>query len=274
MAITASDVKKLRDMTGAGMMDCKKALSEADGDFDKAVEVLRKKGQKVSAKRAGNEAKEGVVIALVNDAKDKGVIVKLSSETDFVAKNQEFIDTVQAIAETALAKFPADVDALMQQPVSDVTVKDKIDELLAKFTEKMELSYDRLEAPLVAPYIHMGYRAGVLVGLSKPSDDNYEAGRNVAMQVAAMRPIALGKDDVDQAVIDKELEIGAELARQEGKPEALLEKIAKGRLNKFFKESTLLQQQYVKDSSKTIEKYLDETDSGLTAVAFKHVELG
>jgi elongation factor Ts len=274
MAITASDVKKLRDMTGAGMMDCKKALGEADGDFDKAIEVLRKKGQKVSAKRADNEAKEGVVIALVNDAKDRGVIVKLSSETDFVAKNQEFIDTVQAIAETALKTFPASSEELMQQPVGSVTVKDKVDELLTKFTEKMELTYERLEAPMVAPYIHMGYRAGVLVGLSKASDDNFEAGRNVAMQVAAMRPIALSKDDVDQAVVDKEIEIGAELARQEGKPEAMLDKIAKGRLNKFFKENTLLSQQYVKDSSKTIESYLSETDSGLTATAFKHVELG
>lgn len=274
MAITASDVKKLRDMTGAGMMDCKKALGEADGDFDKAIEVLRKKGQKVSAKRADNEAKEGVVIALVNDAKDRGVIVKLSSETDFVAKNQEFIDTVQAIAESALHNFPATKEELMQQPVGKVTVKDKIDELLTKFTEKMELSYERLEAPMVAPYIHMGYRAGVLVGLSKASDDNFEAGRNVAMQVAAMRPIALGQDDVDPVVIEKELEIGAELARQEGKPEAMLEKIAQGRLNKFFKESTLLSQQYVKDNSKTIESYLNETDSGLTATAFKHVELG
>lgn len=275
MAVTAADIKKLRNMTGAGMMDCKKALAEAEGDFDKAIEILRKKGQKVSAKRADNEANEGAVIALVNDAKDRGVIVKLSSETDFVAKNQEFIDGVQAIAEAALANFPATVEELKNAEVSDGrTVAKLLEDLLTKFTEKMELSYDRMEAAMVAPYIHMGNKAGVLVGLSAADDGYYDAGRDVAMQVAAMKPVAVGADDVDQATIDKELEIGKELARQEGKPEAMLDKIAKGRLNKFFKENTLLKQAFVKDSKQTIESYLKSFNSDLTVTAFKHVTLG
>jgi elongation factor Ts len=272
--ISAADIKKLRDMTGAGMMDCKKALAEAEGDFEKAVEVLRKKGQKVSAKRAGNEAKEGVVMAVVNDDHSRGVIVKLSSETDFVAKNQEFIDGVEAIAKAALASFPDSVEALMGQPVGTGTVKTKLDDLLTKFTEKMELSYDRLEAPVVAPYIHMGYKAGVLIGLNKGGEGHFDAGRDVAMQVAAMKPVALDKDNVDPTTIEKEIEIGKEQARQEGKPEAILDKIAMGKLNKFFKENTLLNQQFVKDSKKTVKAYLESFDKELTAIDFKHLTIG
>lgn len=229
MSVTAADIKKLRDMTGAGMMDCKKALTESAGDFDKAIEILRKKGQKVSAKRADNEAKEGAVVALVNDAKNRGVVVKMSSETDFVAKNQEFIDGVVAIAEAALASFPNSVEELMGVAAGSGTVKSTLDDLLTKFTEKMELSYDRLEATMVAPYIHMGNKAGVLVGLSAAGDDIYEAGRDVAMQVAAMKPVAVDENGVDSATIEKEIEIGMEVARKEGKPEEMLERIAKGR---------------------------------------------
>ncbi|RME93699.1 MAG: elongation factor Ts [Bacteroidetes bacterium] len=274
MSVTAADVKKLRDMTGAGMMDCKKALNEAEGDFDKAVEVLRLKGQKVSAKRADNEAKEGAVIALVNDDKTKGVIVKLSSETDFVAKNQEFIDGVKAIAQAALEGFPATQEELMNLPTASGTVKSTLEDLLTKFTEKMEISYERLEAPMVAPYIHMGNKAAVLVGLSVNSEAAYAAGRDVAMQIAAMKPIAVSKDDVDEATIAKELEIGKELARQEGKPEAMLDKIAAGRLNKFFKENTLLAQAFVKDNKQSVAQYLQSVDKDLTVTAFKHVTLG
>lgn len=274
MSVTAADIKKLRDMTGAGMMDCKKALNEANGDFEKAVEVLRKKGQKVSAKRADNEAKEGAVIALVNDAKNKGVIIKLSSETDFVAKNQEFIDGVQAIAEAALTGFPSDKDSLMGLPTTSGTVKSTLDDLLTKFTEKMEISYDRLEADMVAPYIHMGNKAGVLVGLTKASDDAFAAGRDVAMQVAAMKPVSVDESGVDKSIIEKEIEIGMEVARQEGKPEAMLERIAQGKLKKFFKERTLLNQAFVKNNKQNISQYLESVDKDLTVTDFKHVTLG
>lgn len=274
MSVTAADIKKLRDMTGAGMMDCKKALTEAQGDFDKAIEILRKKGQKVSAKRAGNEAKEGAVVALVSDDKSRGVIVKLSSETDFVAKNQEFVDGVTEIAKAALANFPENVDGLMGAATASGTVKSALDDLLTKFTEKMELTYERLEAPMVAPYIHMGNKAGVIVGLSVASDAAYDAGRDVAMQVAAMKPIAVGKDNVDATTIEKELEIGKELARKEGKPEAILDKIAQGRLNKFFKENTLLAQAFVKDGKQDVASYLNNAEKGLTVTEFKHITLG
>lgn len=274
MSVTAADIKKLRDMTGAGMMDCKKALTESAGDFDKAIEILRKKGQKVSAKRADNEAKEGAVVALVNDAKNRGVVVKMSSETDFVAKNQEFIDGVVAIAEAALASFPNSVEELMGVAAGSGTVKSTLDDLLTKFTEKMELSYDRLEATMVAPYIHMGNKAGVLVGLSAAGDDIYEAGRDVAMQVAAMKPVAVDENGVDSATIEKEIEIGMEVARKEGKPEEMLERIAKGKLNKFFKENTLLNQAFVKDNKQNIAAYLNSVEKGLTVTAFKHVTIG
>ena len=274
MSVTAADIKRLRDMTGAGMMDCKKALNEAEGDFDKAIEILRKKGQKVSAKRADNEANEGAVVALVSDDKTRGVVVKLSSETDFVAKNQEFIDGVTEIAQAALDTFPANLDELMGASTSGGTVKSTLDDLLTKFTEKMELTYERLEAAMVAPYIHMGNKAGAIVGLSSASDAAYEAGRDVAMQVAAMKPVAVDQDGVDQTIIEKEIEIGMEVARKEGKPEAMLEKIAKGKLNKFFKENTLLNQAFVKDSKQNIKGYLDSVEKGLTVTAFKHITLG
>ncbi|MCB0549530.1 MAG: elongation factor Ts [Phaeodactylibacter sp.] len=272
--ITAADVKKLREMTGAGMMDCKKALAEAEGDFEKAIELLRKKGQKVSAKRADNEAKEGVVMAMVNDEQTRGIIVKLSSETDFVAKNQEFLDGVEIIAKAALANFPASVEELMKQSTGNGTVKTTIEDLLTKFTEKMELSYERIEAPVVSPYIHMGYRAAVLIGLNVKGEGHYDAGRDVAMQVAAMRPVAIDQDGVDQATIEKEIEIGKEQARQEGKPEQILEKIAQGKLQKFFKDNTLLNQQFVKDSKQSVREYLHSFNKELTVTAFKHITLG
>ncbi|HMQ48638.1 MAG TPA: translation elongation factor Ts [Saprospiraceae bacterium] len=272
--VSATDVKKLRDMTGAGFSDCKKALDEAAGDFEKAIEILRKKGQKVSAKRADNEAKEGVVIALVSDDQTRGVVVKLSSETDFVAKNQEFIDGTQAIAAAALAHFPADLEALKALPLDGGTVTTRLEELLTKFSEKIELSYEKLEAAVVSPYIHMGFKAGVLVGLNENGDGVYDAGRDVAMQVAAMKPVAVDKDGVDQTIIAKEIEIGMEQARQDGKPEQMLEKIAQGKLQKFFKENTLLNQQFVKDNSLTIQDFLRGVSKGLTVTEFKHVTLG
>jgi len=274
--ISAADVKKLRDMTGAGMMDCKKALTEAEGDFDKAIEVLRKKGEKIAGKRADRDATEGVVLALISDDKQRGVIVRVSSETDFVAKNDDFIEMARKVGQTALEHFPATREALLNLPYDDkLSIGEKLTEQVGVIGEKIELSdYERIEAPMVAPYIHMGNKAAVLVGLNKANDGFFEAGRDVAMQVAAMRPVALDKDQVDQATIEKEIEIGKEQARQEGKPEQILERIAMGKLNKFFKDNTLLNQQFVKDSKKSVAEFLKSIDKELTVIDFKHVELG
>lgn len=273
--ISAADVKKLREMTGAGMMDCKKALTEAEGDFDKAIEILRKKGQKLSAKRADREANEGVVLAVVNDSHDKGVIVKLSCETDFVAKNEDFVKLAQDFAKIALDNFPGTKEDLLALDFNGMSIADKVTEQIGVIGEKIEIAaYEKVEAPQVAPYIHMGNKAGVLIGLNKDNADFYNPGRDVAMQVAAMRPVALDKEGVDQSVIEKEIEIGKEQARQEGKPEAILEKIALGKLNKFFKENTLLNQQFVKDSKLSVAAYLKTFDKELTVTEFKHVTLG
>ncbi|MCR9102535.1 MAG: translation elongation factor Ts [bacterium] len=273
--ISAADVKKLREMTGAGMMDCKKALKEAEGDFEKAVEVLRKKGQKVSAKRADRDANEGVVVALVSDDKTKGVIVKLSCETDFVAKGDEFISFTNKAAELALQHFPDTLEDLLKVDMNGLSLGDRVTELVGKINEKIELdTYEKLEATMISPYIHMGNKAAVLVGMNKASDDIYDGGRDVAMQVAAMKPVAVDKDGVDQSIIDKEIEIGKEQARQEGKPEQIIEKIAMGKLNKFFKENTLLNQQFVKDSNETVASFLKKFDKELTVTDFKHVTLG
>ena len=272
--ISASDVKKLRDQTGAGMMDCKKALTEAGGDFEKAVDVLRKKGQKLSIKRADRDAKEGVVVAVVDDARQKGVVLGLSCETDFVAKNEDFINLVKKFADIALKNFPANKEKLLALPFDGITIGEKVTEQLGVIGEKIELAdYEKLEAALVAPYIHMGYKAGVLVGLNK-TGDFFDAGRDVAMQVAAMKPIAVDKDDVDSSVVEKEIEIGKEQARQEGKPEEMLERIAVGKLAKFFKENTLLNQAFVKENKQTVNEFLKSLDKDLTVTAFKHVTLG
>ncbi|NRB53026.1 MAG: elongation factor Ts [Saprospiraceae bacterium] len=273
--ISAADVKKLRDATGAGMMDCKKALTEAEGDYDKAIEILRKKGQKLSDKRADREANEGVVIAVVSDDHKKGVIVKLSCETDFVAKNDDFVKLTQQFADIALSNLPADRDGLLGLGFEGITIGEKVIEQVGVIGEKIELAaYEKLEAEQVAPYIHMGNKAAVLVGLNKGDDSFYDAGRDVAMQVAAMHPVAVDKDGVDQSVIEKEIEIGKEVARNEGKPENLVERIAMGKLNKFFKEKTLLNQQFVKDSSLNVSGFLKSKDKELTVTEFKHVTLG
>ena len=262
-------------MTGAGMMDCKKALTEAKGDFDEAVDILRKKGQKLSAKRAEREAKEGVVVALVNDSKDKGVVIRLSCETDFVAKNQEFVNFTEEVAKLALENQPADKEALLALPYQGITVGEAITEQVGKIGEKIELAdYMTLEAPLVVPYIHFGNRAGVIVGMNKTGEAAAEAGKMVSMQVAAMRPIALDKDNVDADVIAKEIEIGKEQARAEGKPEAILEKIAMGKLNKFYQESTLLNQAFISDQKTSVRNYLKSVDSELTVTGFRHTENG
>lgn len=273
--ISASDVKKLRDQTGAGMMDCKKALAEAEGDFEKAIEVLRKKGQKLSAKRADREAKEGVVIAKISDDGTKGVVVRLSCETDFVSKNEDFVKLTDSFAEIALNTFPETLDQLLEQSYDGVTVGAKVTEQVGVIGEKIELAeYGRIEAPAVVSYIHMGNKAGVIVGLNEASEEAKDAGRDVAMQVAAMKPLAVDKDGVDQTIVEKEIEIGKDLARQEGKPEEMVEKIAMGKLNKFFKENTLLNQAFVKDGKQSVKDYLKSVSPNLTVTEFEHIKLG
>lgn len=273
--ITAADVKKLRDQTGAGMMDVKKALVEAEGDAEKAIEILRMQGQKMSLKRAGREAKEGVVIAKVGECGMKGIVIRLSCETDFVAKNDDFIAFADQIAEAALNEWPGCSDELEALEIEGTTIKDLIVNQVGIIGEKIELAdYQKLKAETVVSYIHMGYRAGVIVGLNQAGDHVVEAGKNIAMQVAAMKPIALDKDGVDESVIEKEIEIGKEQARQEGKPEQILEKIARGKLNKFFKENTLLAQSYVKDSKLSVSEYLHTIDEKLEVTDYKHLMLG
>jgi len=273
--ISAADVKKLRDATGAGMMDCKKALTEAEGDYDKAIDLLRKKGQKLSDKRADRAANEGVVLAVVSDDHKKGVIIKLSCETDFVSKNEDFVALAQEFADSALANFPATHDALLALPYGSITIGEKVIEQVGVIGEKIEIAaYEKLEADQVAPYIHMGNKAGVLVGLNKGNEDYYDAGRDVAMQVAAMHPVAVDESGVDPTIIEKEIEIGKEVARNEGKADNLIERIAQGKLKKFFKEKTLLNQQFVKDSSLTVSGFLKSKDKELTVTDFKHVTLG
>ena len=279
-AISAKDVKKLRDLTGAGMMDCKKALVEADGDTDKAIEYLRKKGQKMAGKRADRDANEGVVIALTSGNRNKGVVIKLGCETDFVAKGESFIALANSMAELALKHTPDTLEELNALPFEGgMTVAEKLVEQIGVIGEKVEISkYEKIETAAgegqVIPYIHMGYRAGVIVALNLEGPTFVEPGKNVAMQVAAMRPIALDKDGVDATVVEKEIEIGKDQARQEGKPEAILEKIAMGRLNKFYKERTLLNQMYVKSNKQSITQYLQSIDKNLTVTDYKHIELG
>ncbi len=275
MSISAKDVKQLRDMTGAGMMDCKKALTETGGDIEGAIEFLRKKGQKLAVKRVDREAKEGVVVALVSDDRKRGVVVRLSCETDFVAKNDDFVKFAKSIADHALAEFKPTKEELLATDFGGITLGDKIVEQLGVIGEKLELaSYETIEAEMCVPYIHSGYRAGVVIGLNKADDSFVAPGKDVAMQVAAMMPVAVDADGVSEEIKQKELEIGMELARNEGKPEAMLEKISLGRLNKFYKESTLLNQAFVKDNKMNVGAYLKTFDKDLTVTEFKHVKLG
>jgi elongation factor Ts len=276
MAITAKEVNELRKMTGAGMMDCKKALTESEGDFDKAIDILRTKGQKVSASRADRDTTEGVVFVKTNEDSSKGVLIALNCETDFVAKNDEFQQLGKNILEIAFEASPADSAALMAQPYEDVTVGEKITELVGKIGEKIEVSeYVVMDAEVVVPYIHAGSKLGVLVGLKNANGTDVAiAGKDVAMQIAAMSPVAVSKDSVDSTTVEHELEIGREQARAEGKPEQIIEKIAAGKLNKFFQENTLLAQKFVKDNGLTIEAYLDGVSNGLTVSDFKRVAIG
>ena len=274
--ITAQDVNKLRAMTGAGMMDCKKALTEADGDFEKAVEILRKKGQKVSASRSDKEAKEGSVFIKVSDDKKEAVLIALNCETDFVAKNEEFQSLGKLIAETAFSKKPVDKEALMNEKAGALSLGEKITELVGKIGEKLEVSeYVRMSGEAVVPYIHAGSKLGVLVSLKGVNGkDVTDAGKDVGMQIAAMNPVAVDETSVDKSVIEKELEIAKAQIIAEGKPANLVDKIAQGKLQKFYKDNTLVHQPFVKDSSKTVAQYLDSVTKGLTVAEFKRVAIG
>ncbi len=271
--ITAAEVNKLRKTTGAGMMDCKKALVEADGDFEKAIEILRKKGQKVAAKRADRDSSEGAAIAKVNDDNTSGVIISLNCETDFVAKNDTFVTLANELADLALG-FDSK-DSFLAADFNGMSVQDKLTEQTGVIGEKIEIGgFEKLNAPFVGSYIHAGNKIAVLTGLSAAVDGAETAAKDVAMQAAAMNPVALNEDGVDQSVIDKEIEIAKDQLRQEGKPEAMLDNIAKGKLKRFFKDNTLVNQDFIKDSKQSVAQYVKSVDSELEVTGFKRVALG
>ena len=274
--ISAKEVNELRQKTGSGMMDCKKAPVEAGGDFDKAIDILRKKGQKVSAARSNRETSEGIVIYKLSSNEDKASILSFTCETDFVAKNEDFQELASRILDTAFENNFSSVEEILSSKLDSMTIEQEIVNLIGKIGEKIELrQYENLEGEKIVPYIHAGNKLGVLVSLVNTSSVDYvSAGKDVAMQIAAMNPIALNKDGVDQSVIDKEIEIGKEQAIKEGKPENIVEKIAQGKLQKFFKENTLLSQPFVKDNSMTIESYLGTFSSDLTVDKFLRVSIG
>lgn len=276
VTISAAEVNKLRQQTGAGMMDCRKALMESNGDFEAAIDYLRKKGQKVAANRSDRDAKEGVVIAKANADNTYGIVMNLTSETDFVAKNAEFIEFAQEIAEVALNSKVSSIEDLKAQPMGAATVGERLLETVAKIGEKIDVSrFEQITAAAVVPYIHSGYRIGVLVGLNQPATEAIiAAGRDVAMQIAAMNPLAIDSDSVPAETIEREKAIAIEQIVAEGKAADMAEKIAAGKLSKFFKENTLLPQAFVKDNSKTVGDYLKSVSAGLTVVSFNRVAVG
>jgi elongation factor Ts len=273
--ITAADVNKLRQQTGAGMMDCKKALTEANGDFEAAIDNLRKKGAKVAASRQDRESNEGVVIAKTTADGKRGVVVEFNCETDFVAKNADFVAFANSIADLAIEKSPASLEQLLELDLNGEKLADTIISQIGKIGEKVGVSkFETVTGEKVIAYIHGNYRLGVLVALSSNPASADEVGKDVAMQIAAMNPVAIDKGDVDSRTIERELEIAKDVIRAEGKPEEMVEKIALGKLNKFYKDSTLLNQEFVKDSSKTVAQFLNDVEKGLTVSAFKRVQLG
>jgi elongation factor Ts len=274
--ITAAEVNNLRKMTGAGMMDCKRALIDSEGDVEKAIDILRKKGQKIAAKRADKAASEGVVLAATNEAGNFGATVMVNCETDFVAKNSDFVDFTKSILDLALAKSAKNIDELNSLDLNGRTVEENISDQMGKIGESIKLgAYEIIEAPKAFAYNHQGNRLATLLGLSIAEGEKIaQVGHELAMQVAAMAPVAVDKDDIAQSVIDKEIEIGKDQAREEGKPEEMLERIAMGKLNKFMKENTLLNQVFVRDGKKTVREYLGDTEKGLTVTGFKRVMLG
>ena len=266
--IKAADVAKLRKMTGAGMLDCKNALKETNGDFEQATDILRKRGQKIASNRSERDASEGAVIAITNEENTKGALIVLNCETDFVTKNDDFVYFAYSIAKVALENMPADIEALKALTVDGKNIGEEVTTQSGVIGEKIDLSfYSKEESPYVIPYIHPGNKLATLVSLSL-GDIELQLAKDVAMQVAAMNPVSVDKSNVPQAVIDKELEIGRDIAIQEGKPEALVDKIAEGKLNKFFKENTLLNQAFIKDNKISVGDYLKQADKGLTVNSF------
>jgi len=275
MKITASQVNDLRKKTGAGMMDCKKALVEAEGNEEAAITILRKKGQKVAAKRGANDASEGLVIAKTFDNDTKGAILALNCETDFVAMNSEYYAFVDSLVDVAIANNSASKEDLLAAKYNDtLTVSEKITEHVGVVGEKLEITnFAIITDKAVVAYNHPGNQVATLVAITSDSDEAKDAGKQVAMQAAAMAPVALDKNGIDQKTIDNEIEIGKELAIKEGKPAEMAEKIAMGRLNKFFKENTLLSQNFIKDNKKSVQQFLNETEKDLTASDFKRFAL-
>ena len=277
--ITAAEINKLRQMTGAGMMDCRKALVESDGDFEKAIDYLRKKGQKVAALRNDRDAKEGVVLARTTADNKTGFIITLACETDFVAKNAEFVQFAQGIMDIALKNNLKSLDELLHASLEGASVADKINDQVAKIGEKIQLSrFERVEAEGVASYIHGANRMGVLVGLSKQSPELLNAGKDIAMQIAAMNPVAVDPESVSADVVAREKSIVTEQIKNDpkmaGKPDEMIDKIAVGKLNAYFKENTLIAQPFVKDASKTVGDYLKGVDASAKVITFKRVALG
>jgi elongation factor Ts len=271
--ITAAEVNKLRKMTGAGMMDCKKALVEAEGDFDKATQIIREKGMALANKRSDRETSEGVVLAKTNADNTKGAIIALNCETDFVAKNEDFVKFANGILDKAVNELPADLDALKNVDYEGISIANKIIEQTGVTGEKLELAFfGKVEAEQVAAYIHSDKKLATLVGLTKSGIDE-QIGKDVAMQIAAMDPVAVNQDHVSPEVIEKELEIGRNQAIAEGKPENLIDKIAQGKLNKFFKESTLLNQAFIKENKMSVQQYLQNADKDLTVTEFKRFSI-
>ena len=271
--VTTADITKLRKMTGAGMMDCKNALVESEGNIDKAIEIIRKKGQAVAMKRSDRETSEGVVVVKMGPDGKQAAVVALACETDFVSKTEGFISLANAIGDAAIINKPANIDTLKQIQINNLSIADLILDKVASTGEKTDVVfYELISAEYISFYIHQGSKIGTVVGFNKAINDA-QVGKDVAMQIAAMNPVAIDKTDVPQDVIDKEIEIGKEQARAEGKPEAMLEKIAMGKLNKFYNESTLLNQEFVKDSKTTVRQYLESVDKELKVTAFKRCSL-
>ena len=273
--ISAADVNKLRQQTGSGMMDCKKALIEANGDFEAAIDILRKKGQKIAANRQDREAKEGYVYGKTSADKKHGVVVAVCCETDFVAKNADFVKYGESILDLAMKNNPATIDDLKSLKLGDQTVGESLVEQMGKIGEKIDVvDYQNIHADKVIVYNHPGNKLTSIIGFNSSDSSIDEPGRDVAMQVAAMAPVAIDKDDVDQKLLDREVEIAREQIRAEGKPENMVEKIAQGKINKFYSEYTLLNQQFIKDEKKTIRQYLEGINKNLRITAMKRVKLG
>jgi len=270
--ITAAEVNKLRKSTGAGMMDCKKALVEAKGDFDKAIEYLRKKGQKVAANRADRVSSEGAVLAKVNSENTKGVIVSINCETDFVAKNESYLILANELVDRALNY--ESLESFLSSDFSGMTVSEKLTEQTGLIGEKIEIGgFKTLQASFVGSYIHAGNKIATLSGLSEANENAAEISKNVAMQAAAMNPIALNEEGVDSNIIEKEIEIAKEQLRQEGKPEEMLDNIAKGKIKRFFKDNTLVNQDYIKDGKQSIKQYVSSFDQDLKVTGFSRLSL-